>query len=319
MNYNTAMKIQSLYQYISLNQEVEKTIQLLKKMPRASITPILDLEDSLEIPLDKERTLVLKKRARQNIHDLSDKISGEDLQLELNLRINFSGSEHFEEDIRLLTELKDRIDWNIIVLPKVHDASVLKQYTEALSEISYKDLIVIAESKEFLENDTEILDACEKLNVNKVQFGHWDFFQSMHEFPVPRPEDEKFWEIVRELVRLCEERNFTYSHTAFPHLLDHDKHRSVIGYLDSICTRPFGLAVLTFSQGKEVTRQGREIRPFKPYISGYTTEEKDAIARKIIDFFENQSKAEFSFNINANHLFIAPHEYLEALYYVKHK
>jgi citrate lyase beta subunit len=155
------MKLTWIYQYISLNQEVLKILQILKKCPKTCIIPILDLEDSLQIPLDPEKTAILKSRAREILKSVLSLATEQDLQVRISLRINAFNTEEFRHDMAMLHEINPLITWGSLFLPKVHSADVLSAYLHALEEIRYDELVVMAESKAFFDHYPEIIRLCQ--------------------------------------------------------------------------------------------------------------------------------------------------------------
>ncbi len=303
-----------VYQYISLNQDVNKNFKLLVKAIRANIFSLFDMEDSIEIPFDTERTIALKKRARKNLLELVELIEQQQQSgRSIGIRINHVGSVHFNDDIDLLRSIGNRIEWSAIILPKVGSVKMLDQYWNALEKIPFKELIILAETVDFFHNATAILNRCQQLNIQKIQYGHWDYFQSAEEFPIPFPNEQKFWDVIVSLLSLLKEGNFQYIHTPYCFLLDNRSLYSCLNYINTISNKPVGYSSLTFSQGLRIKNFRPDHNVLKVEEKNYSKVEKISMAKDIIEFFNQQQQQEFSFNISKkNHRFIAPHEYISA-------
>lgn len=161
------MKLSFIYQYISLNQEVLKIIQTLRKCPKAGIIPILEIEDSLQIPLDPVKTALLKSRAPEALKSILSYAIGQDLNRNISFRINANDTKEFGLDINMLHELKPFIKWGSLFIPKVNSEEVLAEYIKSLDGIDYEELVVLAESKSFFDNYTGIIELCKSERIKK--------------------------------------------------------------------------------------------------------------------------------------------------------
>lgn len=312
------MKLEFIYQYISLNQEVLKIIQILKKCPKACIIPILDIEDSLQIPLDPEKTAILKSRARITLKELLLQAKELDLKTGPCIRINATDTTEFRNDIHMLRELNELVSWKGIFLPKVHSADVLTEYIINLKGINYKELVVMAESRAFFTNYKDIIGLCKSEGICKIHFGHWDYFLDAREFPIPLPDDAKLWTRIDSLIKALEADRFHYIHTPFCYLLKHEDFQSIAAYLDSLTTLPFGMTTLSFSQAQAICRLENHVTPVNPVNYTFNTEKQVKIAEDLVAFFTRPVSPEYSFNIDtSNYQFYAPHEYLNALDFLK--
>jgi len=312
------MKLKWTYQYISLNQPEQKILQTLRKCASHSILPILDVEDSLQIPLDPDKTFMLKEKARKILARIVSDARVKKIDLHSSIRINAQDTNEFANDMDMLRELEPMICWDSIFLPKVHSADVLNQYLHALKGIRYRELVVMAESRAFFEHTQEIIQVCKTNAIFKVHFGHWDYFYDMKEFPVPLPDDEALWQRVATLIISLEKENIHYLHTPYCFLMKHDTFQSIVRYLDSLTSQPFGLTTLSFSQALAVSRTGDEVYPIVPRAYYLSREEKITMAKDLVKFFNRPVPPEFSFNIDTDiYRFYAPHEYLNALDYLE--
>ncbi len=308
------MKLEFIYQYISLNQEVPKIIQTLKKCPKACINPILDIEDSLQIPLDPEKTAILKSRARITLKEVLLQAKEQDLKTGPCIRINATDTTEFHNDIQMLRELNELVSWKGIFLPKVHSADVLTEYISNLKGVKYQELVVMAESRAFFSNYKDIIALCKPERISKIHFGHWDYFLDAMEFPIPLPDDVKLWARVESLISDLEADHFHYIHTPFCFLLNHEDLQSIAAYLDSLTTLPFGMTTLSFSQAQAICKNANHVTPVIPVNYTFNTEKQVKIAEDLVAFFTRPVSQEYSFNIDTgNYHFYAPHEYLNAL------
>jgi hypothetical protein len=312
------MKLKWTYQYISLNQPEQKILQTLRKCTGNGILPILDVEDSLQIPLDPIKTKLIKERARQILGRVLSLGHENKIPIHASIRINAQDTNEFGNDMSMLRDLEPMICWDSIFLPKVHSAGVLQHYVTALKGIRFGELVVMAESRAFFENAGEIVTQCKQFNVSKVHFGHWDYFFDLREFPVPLPDDSILLETVSSLISMLEGHGIHYIHTPYCFLMQHDCLLSIARYLDGVATLPFGLTTLSFSQALAVSRSRDKAPPLIPRTYCLSQEDKLLMARELVAFFNRPVSPEFSFNIDTEiYRFYAPHEYLNALDYLE--
>jgi hypothetical protein len=218
----------------------------------------------------------------------------------------------------MLRELIDLVTWKTIFLPKVHSAAVLTEYISNLKGINYDELVVMAESLAFFTNYKDIVDLCKTERISKIHFGHWDYFFDAREFPIPLPDDKKLWTRVESLIGELDADHLHYIHTPFCFLLKHDEFQSVAAYLDSFTTIPFGMTTLSFSQAQAICRFENHLKPIKPIDYTFSSENQVKIAEDLVAFFTRPVSPEYSFNIDTgDYHFYAPHEYLNALDFLK--
>jgi citrate lyase beta subunit len=323
VNYSVKNKLRDkknlwVYQFVSLNQKPEKIVKIIEKLAKHSIFPVLDIEDSLEIPLDKVRTRELKSRARESLMTVLDLLVVKKVDYSLNIRVNSINSPEFIKDLRTLDKLKDRITWNAIFIPKVHSQSILKKYIEKLSSLKYNEIIIIIESFLGLNNLDEILDFASTHSVSKIQYGHWDYFYDIGEFPVPLHISQRFWEVASFLIKKAESAGFNYIHTPYSELTNHDVFNSIITLLINITSKQMGIATLSFPQGVYALNSKIEAKALEPKEIIYSERDKMNEALKIINFFEERERKDFSFIIEKKECrFYAPHEYLSAIKFLE--
>jgi citrate lyase beta subunit len=312
------MKLKYIYQYISLNQDARKILQNLKKCRKSFIIPILDIEDSLQIPLDPVKSSNLKSRARETLKVVFCLAKEQELKLTISFRINALETMEFIHDIRMLQELNPLINWGSLFLPKVHSAEVLAEYIKALDGINYEELVIMAESKSFFDNYSEIFSLSKAKGIHKIHFGHWDYFYDIREFPIPLPDDRKLWDKVESMIKAIEAEGMSYIHTPFCFLLKHDDLKTIAAYLNRITTLPFGMTTLSFSQALEVCKTNKDMTPMVPVKYNFDLKEQVKIADGLVEFFNRPQSPEYSFNIDTSiYRFYAPHDYLNALEFLK--
>jgi citrate lyase beta subunit len=307
-----------IFQYVSLNQKPEKLLQIVRKLARCSFNPILDLEDSMQIPLDPNRTAQLKSNARNYLRQLIGSLNDEDKKANLYLRLNSVENREFINDLSLLREVGDQVWWKGFFLPKIHSAAVLEQYFNKLQNIAFEEMIVMIESERGVNNLDEILDMAGGMPVRIIHYGHWDYFLDIKEFPIPLPTTENFWEIVRSVILKIENKGFHYLHTPFCYIFDHDTFSSVIALLEAITRLKFGVSTLVFSQSMAACKISNHVTALQPVRMDYSKKDKALIAEQLLKTFQ-RTEADFSFNINKKEFrFHAPHEFLCALDYINH-
>ena len=314
------MKPEWVYQYISLNQKPEKIVRIIEKVSKHSILPVLDVEDSLEIPLNVMRTLELKSRARNCLVEVINILNSNKKDYSLCLRINSIESPEFIKDLKVLNKLNDKVVWDCLFIPKVHSGSILNSYLNNLHGINLNEIVVMIESLDGMNNLNEIMKVAKANQVSKIHFGHCDYFYDMEEFPIPLHISESFWEVVSDIIYRIESNGLHYIHTPFSDIMNHSVFISIIALLKKQVNLKFGITTLSFIQGLAIRNFNATGRELVPIPINYSGKQKDYEANKIINFFNRTDDVEFSFHIdNEDYRFYAPHEYLNALNYMNSK
>ncbi len=314
------MRPEWIYQYISLNQKPEKIVRIIEKVSRHSILPVLDVEDSLEIPLNVKRTLELKSRARRCLEDVINLLSSNKKDYSLCLRVNSIESPEFIKDLKVLNKLSDKVVWDSLFIPKVHSGLILNSYIDNFNGINFDDIIVMIESQNGRNNLTEIMKVAKANHVSKIHFGHWDYFYDIEEFPIPLHISESFWEVVSDIIYRIESNGLHYIHTPFSDIMNHSVFISIIALLKKQTNLKFGITTLSFIQGLAIRNFNAIGQELLPIPVNYNEIQKDEEARKIIDYFNRTDDIEFSFYIdNKDYIFYAPHEYLNSINYLNKK
>ncbi len=314
------METEWIYQYISLNQDPEKIIRIIDKVSRHSILPVLDVEDSLQIPLNDKRTLELKLRARNCLKDVINILNLNKKDYSLCLRVNAVESPEFIKDLKVLNKLNNKVVWDSLFIPKVHSGFVLNSYLDNLYGINFNEIVVMIESQDGMNNLNEIMKVAKANHVTKIHFGHWDYFYDIEEFPVPLHVSERFWKIASDIINRIESNNLHYIHTPFSDIMNHPVFISIIALLEKKTNLKLGVTTLSFIQGLVIRNSNGNNKKLIPIPINYNEAQKNEEAIKIINLFNRSDDIEFSFHIDKkDYKFYAPHEYLNALNYLSKK
>jgi len=297
------------YQYISAVIEPPILLRYTNDIIKhANI--ILDLEDAVWDVNDKENTKNLKKIARKNLHTLFTQSP----KLKTGLRINSIHSEEFIKDIELLKNLED-VNWDTLVFPKIESTKDLTVYFDALKGINFQEVIICIESTRGVKNLTKILETNSFSKMSKVQFGHFDYFLDAGIFPIPSQNEIAFWDVCKSLIETIESQGYSYSHTPLKSLCDQRLMHSVIGKLNILCSKSFGLATINKDQSLQILNYNEsEYEPLSISKSNYN---KTNYANAIIRQFTEVKNKKFSFyHDTQNNRFIPPQEYLGAKIFI---
>lgn len=295
-----------VYQYLSMNNELQTIQNIVSRNDKRNVKTILDLEDSLEIPGAHAQSKASRVIAREKLHQLMSGFAPETL---MGIRINHIHGEEFSKDLHCLQQCPIQLDH--IVLPKVNTADELQAYADALQHASCKEFIVLLETASGLQQLSSILATASSLQISKIHFGHWDYFLSCGAYPLPNQEHTTFWDTVKPLMKTIESGGFTYIHPPVNRLTDYSLLTSVIQYLQSLSSLEFGISTLTNGQSKnaqKVTGSNSALQVQELPVS-------DALlhAQQLIEQYQSNN---YSFSITDDNVFIPPHEYLAAKQYV---
>jgi citrate lyase beta subunit len=291
-----------LYQYLSLNNEVSTICSTLERNHKAGVKTVLDLEDSLEIPGAPERSAQSRVMAREK---LANQVVQKSLMPSMGVRINHVSSSDFALDVECLQQLNGHIDH--LIIPKVNSAAELVAYHQALKTVRCKELIILLETIDGFQQLEEILETANRLHINKIQFGHWDYFLSSNTYPIPGHDEAAFWEVASPLIQLLNQKGFTYIHSPFNRVTDYQLFADIIHHIRQQCKAEFGMAALTNGQVRHALKKNINYRPL--IIQSTEILDKLAHAQNLVEQFKVNR---YSFNISSNQVFIAPHEYWAA-------
>ncbi|QGW27266.1 hypothetical protein GLV81_03315 [Phnomibacter ginsenosidimutans] len=295
-----------VYQYLSMNNELQTIRNIVSRNDRRNVRTVLDLEDSLEIPDAAEQSTASRKIAREKLLQIMTDLAPETLA---GIRINHVDGPEFQKDLACLQQISSQ--FNHLVLPKVNSAPDVDAYYSALQQVACQEFIVLLETAAGINNLSDILSKAKALQITKIHFGHWDYFLSCGDYPLPNQMHAEFWAVVEPLLQALEAEGFTYIHPPVNRLTDYALLNAVIQYLHSISKGLWGISTLTNGQSKNV--QQTPAGTVALQLEQLPEANKLNHAQQLVAQYQSH---QYSFSITDDHVFIPPHEYLAAKQYI---
>lgn len=319
------MKNINLIQYLPLSHP-NASMRLLKKLEKAGVMTILDLEDSIQDPFDFDQTIYLKDQARKNFYKyLNEKpLLNEEYKCPIYLRINAFDTEFFEKDIKFISELI-RLGFPIsgIFLPKVEHyeqiielKSLLDSFKNSLNKNILIEIVPMIETIKGLSNlDTILENDKNYLNFSKIHYGHFDYCQDSKIWPFPDPNHQSFWEIIKLIAGKILSYKKTYIHTPFPFPNDQELFWAASRYLLSLFPNS-NIWICTLNSELSFSKEPDNKIYLDIIESPSSKISKIEEAKLIIDSFLEGRANKRSFGMTKKR-FIPPHQYFSAIYYLK--
>lgn len=289
--------------------------RLMRRMFDLGCTPVLDIEDSVQDTLHPELTPSLKQEARDSLVAFL-KEGRLNLTKPIGLRINAISTDEFERDIAMLSQARTMLNLHSIWLPMVDSGEVLVDVDRVLRKagVDFQQLIPIVETVAGRDNLEDICSARFDINLNYIHYGHYDFSLDAGHWPLIQQDDEVFWANLEPMISMVESSGLTYIHTPFGDLGDDDLFNSVSGYLEKVCSKPFGRTALNLHQSQLISGFTEADHCWRRL--SFSDVEKMSFAKKIIEIFENNQVSKRSFSAY-DQKFITPHEYKLAQKYIQ--
>lgn len=310
------MKKIPLIQYLPLTRPKAAKL-FLKKLNKAKVMSILDLEDSAQDPFSRSRTAKLKVSARSGL-ELISKDANISCSTKVYIRINSSDSEFYNDDVKsVISAYANGMHITGVFLPKVESYSCIENLTRKLSVLNKKvEIVAMIETVEGLSNLEEILKLDTKNNfISRVHYGHFDYCLDAKIWPFLDPIHHDFWSVVEKVVKLVQAANKTYIHTPFPFTRNEKLFWEASFHLKNkyslldiwICTLNSELSLS--SQPDKVT----SLEISHPNFSkSFLIDEANKICENFLEGRANKR----SFSVSSER-FIPPHQYFAAKYYLE--
>ena len=305
-----------LIQYLPLTRPKAAKL-FLKKLHKAGVMSILDLEDSAQDPFSKIKTIELKSSARAGLALIS-RDSTINHTSKVFIRINAIDSEYYKDDINsVISAYKNGMKITGVFLPKVDSYLNIEDLYKKLSIINTKiEIIPMIETESGLNNLAEILKSDTINNYfSRVHFGHFDYCLDAKIWPFLDPVHSDFWAVVEKIVNLVRKFNKTYIHTPFPFTKNEELFWASSFHLKKLYPS-LDFWICTLNSELSLSCQPKETIPFE--ISSPQFSEVFLIdeAHKICNNFLDGRANKRSFSVS-NERFIPPHQYFAAKNYLK--
>ena len=309
------MKKIPLIQYLPLTRPKAAKL-FLKKLTKAKVMSILDLEDSAQDPFSKSRTAKLKISARHGL-ELISKDSYISCCSNVYIRINSSDSEFYNDDVEsVISAYANGMKITGVFLPKVESYSQVENLIRKLSIVNEKvELVAMIETVEGLNNLEEMLKLDTNNNfISRVHYGHFDYCLDAKIWPFLDPIHRDFWSVVEKVVKPVLRSNKTYIHTPFPFTRNEKLFWESSFHLKNLY--PFSdIWICTLNSELSLSSQPKKVSELD--ISSPNFSESFLIneAKKICKNFLEGRANKRSFSVS-DERFIPPHQYFAAKHYL---
>jgi citrate lyase beta subunit len=211
---------------------------------------LLDLEDSMLNVNDAVQTNNLKCVARESLSELGDFLGILSHSHPLHIRINNPATAYYAQDISVLAGLKN-IRWQSIFVPKTETIDELNEvYAELKNRnIWFLSLSPIIETRIGLEMMMTKFKNAGPL-FQTVYFGNYDYNLSANNWPLIEQHNNKYWQMVKPLIKKIEQLGYHYGNSPYANLTDKETLRLVLNNLALHCRRSFCQVTLNAEQSK---------------------------------------------------------------------
>jgi|TARA_B110000196_G_scaffold310619_1_gene313584 citrate lyase beta subunit len=315
----------NLIQYLPLSHP-RATMRFVKKLSAAGVMCILDLEDSVQDPFNKNLTKELKTNARDSFLKFvrSKAWSGNEFQRPIYVRVNSMNTEFFEDDIKMILKIVSAgFPVSGIFLPMVESYTQITE-THALLEAcknnfnnqDYLDIVPMIETTAGMSALEHLLES-DKNNqkFSKVHYGHFDYCLDAKLWPFPDPDHHSFWALAESIASLILRHKKTYIHTPFPFTSNQSLFWAASRHLLQLFPNQ-DIWVCTLNSELSMSTESMGGTPLKPYTPDSSIEFKLKEAQLIHGNYLAGRANRRSFGVSGNR-FIPPHQYFAADQYLK--
>jgi citrate lyase beta subunit len=306
-------------------QRAELSARLVRAASRTSATIVLDLEDTLQDVLDRERTQVLKAAGREDLITLAREHRELFEGHAIGVRVNGSSGPEAERDFEALGRASRFVELECIVLPKVGSEQDLANGLSAIKahDVACRSLVPIVETRRAMANLDEMLAAAVWAGVPWLVYGHYDFSLDSGWWPFPEHNEPAFWELVEPMIARIEAAGLGYVHPPYLQIHDDAGLAAVLDRVRRVCNREFGFLAISRRQattaewlGSCADETAGESSPVA--LRRRAAEDPLALARRIVgaDQANHRPGAGFALDPRRGE-FISPHAYVAACQYLR--
>lgn len=274
---------------------------------------VLDIEDSVQDIFDPNKSSALKKKARENLLELTSVYKIQDV-VPIRIRMNGLETSYFEDDLKTIAHIHNTIcPVADIWLPKSDNLDYVRRARAAFDEMGCESIKFTAmlESEEGLKNLPEILDYKNDLGITKVHYGHYDFSLSAGHWPFIPQDHGEFWKIIDTILSVLKRYDMPYVHTPLGDLNNKNLFKSVEQELNKKGFGPgMGMTALNLNQTKFANATDGTILNLS-LRSDYSESKLIEMAVQKKTAFENNRINKRSFSVKDD-VFVTPHEYMGA-------
>jgi citrate lyase beta subunit len=238
----------------------------------------------------------------------------------VGLRVNVFGSKEFFDDVEAIENIKSKVTFECIFLPKIKSGEEIQKCLEILSKrkIDFSEIIPIIENKESFNNLEKIVSSSGK-NINKLAFGHCDYNYDNGNFPFFHQDSDKYWEWIDFMVKVIGDYEILFINSPYLELNNDCTFLKMLNRLSQSTNGTFGQITLSLNQLKlcSLYEYNQPINTTFYDNKNESNGNLEDIAKKLIKEYEDNISDDKSFSYNKEkRIIISPHEYLAANEYL---
>ncbi len=283
---------------------------LLADLLGRGITPVLDLEDSVQCVFDPERNLQLKEQARHGLRQLAPILAAQGVAPgQIMLRINHAETPHYAADLAVVIDCFAEGFIPEILLPKVAQPEDLLDCQNRLQSATSHVVRIspLIESVPGIARLNEILAA--PAPGSGAVFGYFDYAVDAGHWPINSQFSPEFWKLVLHIREVIEQSGVRYIHPPYPHLTDEVGLLRIKSMLQATGSAAFGICSLSTAQSAVLERSvPAALMRYESSAFQETAASFRARAEWVVELFEFGRAHKRSFAISEGY-FISPHEY----------
>jgi len=301
-------RIQSyLFVPASENKSLLKSSELVKN---EKTIRIIDLEDSVKDANNMERSGRLKQDARKSLLEYLPNDNEP-----FCLRINDLRSSFWQEDVELISSLKDKMDFeNLcrgIVLSKTNSAEEIKELTKLLNDKGVNPAIIpLIETLQGVDNLGQIIN---EKNIKSIIFGHHDYFYEKGIFPIPNTalSSKEYRDTLEQITSILKDNKIGFIDGICPYLYDKEIMQDSCRYLyQQNKERNLGKLALNPKQVEAIdsTDDWDKELELTSEDDEVSIEKKRDMARELVKMYENRLTAQLGVG-RTEEKYLSPQQY----------
>lgn len=303
------------YQFINYHENL--LLEKIVSRKNNDVVICFDLEDSIKDYKSVSKTNLLKVHHRKILNNILFQLEQNHFNAKIGIRTNEFDSPEFWEDLAVLVQ-SSKI--SSIFVPKISSAKQVQELVKHLRKqnIHYEELILVIESREGLQNLSEILFHHHK-DLGCIAFGHCDFNLEIQQFPFFHQDTREYWNWVNEFSKILKPYAKRFINSPFLELgNEHDFHE-MLTLLRAIAGENVGQITLTKNQSEIcISFKHDSTKQIKWKKNRLNLSVPKGFAEKFVFDFETNNASK-GFSINQKRVLLSPQEYKTALQLLKFK
>ena len=287
---------------------------------------VLDLEDGYLDVRDPGKTSERRASGRQQLLELCASAKARANGRPVAMRINAAGSEDFGLDFPVVRAVAETFGLSVVILPKVESADqLLCSHAKLNAEaVEFGGLFPVVETRKGIDRIDEIVATAIEIGSPAIIYGHLDYWLAAGSWPFPNPRERAYWEPVERIAERALSAGLRYVHPPETELRDEALLAGTVARLRKICGDRFDVFSAGMSQTSLLQRLVEAVSSSDSGLEPISEQpplapvERKRLAKETCDLFEANNRQEHSFSADARSgRFIAPHQYLAALSYLR--